>query len=173
MKNYFYWNDIALRVQEILTNNIKSLGTIKKIVTGDFCLLPTPSTTDFYNFFPCVLIETDNMELFYDNRALDTTTQDYSYSIYYIYPYGASAVNKDIFAQEETKLVANILMNYRTLDNFQLPKSENQSGFVVIDSEIKSISFDNEIKQLFLNMEVPLSVSLIKYIVTIKTLRKG
>jgi len=173
MKNYFYWKDIALRVQEILTNNIKSLGTIKKIVTGDFCLLPTPSAKDFHNFFPCVLIETDNMELFYDNKALDTTTQDYSYNIYYIYPYGSSAVNKDMFAQEETKLVANILMNYYNLDNFQSPKSENQSGFVVTNSEIKSISFDNEIKQLFLNMEVPLSVSLIKYIVTIKTLRKG
>lgn len=173
MKNYFYWNDIALKIQKILTDNIQSLGTIKKIVTGDFCLLPSPSAKDFYNFFPCILIETDNMELFYDNKALDTTTQDYAYSIYYIYPYGASVVNKDIFAQDETKLVANVLMNYRTLDSFQLSKADNEAGFVVLDSEIKSISFDNEIKQLFLNMEVPLSVSLIKYIVTIKTLRKG
>lgn len=163
---------MALRIQEILTNNIKSSGTIKKIVTGDFCLLPLPSAKDFYNFFPCVLIETNNMEIAYDNKVLATTTQDYFYDIYCIYPYGANLVNKDIYAQEETKLIANILMEYSNLDNFQLEKAINQSGFVVLDSEIKSISFDNEVKQLFLNMEVPLSVSLIKYIVTIKTFRK-
>ncbi len=81
-------------------------------------------------------------------------------------------MDTDINAKEATKTIANTLFNYRTLDNFKLNKTDSEVGFVVIDSGIDHLSFDNEMKQFFLNIEVPLSVSLIRFIVRIKTFRE-
>lgn len=171
MKNHFYWSNIETQIQRILTDELYKFDNFNKIVTGNFCLLPTPSSKEFNNFFPCILIEANNANIFYDNKVLDITTQSYNYDIYYIHPYGGKiSQDVDINAQEQTKLIANVLINYRTLDSLKLDKSETEVGFIVIDSEIQGISFDNEIKQVFLNMDISASVSIIKFKVDIKTL---
>lgn len=171
MKNYFYWTEIENKLLKILRENT-DLNNIKTVVSGDFSLMPAPRAQEFYDFFPCILVELKSSNIFYDNKAFDTTSQKYNFNVYYIYPHGGKFSDYDMLSEENTRNITNILMNYRTLGGYEMDKSSTESGFKVIDSNILNISFDNEIRQIFLDMDIPLSVSIIEYSVDVKTLRR-
>lgn len=170
MTNFFYWKETADKIHDMLMENIdKSIA--KTIVTGDFTLLPYPQDIeDFNSFFPCILIEFDNTEISYPNKADKVTSQIYSYNIFYLYPYGSRLTDVDMDSLRGTREIANVLMNNRTLEDLKLKKDNENSGFITVDSEISGISFDNDISRIFIDSDVPLSLSIIDFKVEIRTL---
>ncbi len=165
-----YFGNLASSIAEIIRQNT-SVDIVKEVVVGDFTLLPAIHDTSFEEYFPCVLVEPKELEIAYDNKSLDTQTHDYSFDIYYIYPFYWNNSNVSEGSMNNIRAVINSLMNNRTLNDFNLDRDENEVGFIVIDSQIQKVSFDNEVHQFFLNLEIPLNVSLIEFNVTIKTLR--
>lgn len=167
MKNYFYSNEIATRIRDLINENI-SEEAAKNISVGDFSILPYPDK--LVDYLPAVIISTDTIENKFANESSSVSYTPYYFSIYYIYSYtyeGDSNAERDgkKYAQE----IANVLMNFRTLNDFKILASEIEVGGLVVSSMLSNIDFDNTKHEFFRSLEIPAHISKIEFCVGFRT----
>lgn len=172
MKNFFYSNELALKIEEILDANLPA--TIKNISTGDFSILPMPDDQKFHEYFPAVIIHLKDVENTTANKALQIYQQEYSFEISYIYPYTFETF-EDVPASARVNVqkVANIFMNNPRLEDFVMAKTNEEAGGQVLTSKVQMIHFDNAESEVFRNLEIPISVAVLEYVVAFRTYQKG
>lgn len=168
MKNYFYSNDIANKIKELL--DAKLPADIKNISVGGFDILPAPDRLN--EFLPAVIISSEESEITDANKAMDIMLQEYVYTIYYLYPYTFSEFeDTPSKSRQGAEKVANALINYRTLDDLVIDPTEHEAGGQIITSAISSIKFDNAETKFFRTLEIPASIAIIEYLVAFRTFK--
>ncbi|CAK7055813.1 hypothetical protein [Tissierella sp.] len=169
MKNYFYTTEIADAIRDLFDEKLP-LEVAKNISVGDFTVLPAPSKLDDY--LPAVIINLSDNDVTDSNIALGIYTQQYTYDIYYLYPYTFKEFqDTPKEATKNAEYIANILMNYRTLNDFIIEPTEVESGGRVITSAISSLSFDNAETKLFRALDIPAYIVHIEYYLAFGTFR--
>ena len=171
MKNYFYTTEIADEIRRLLDEKLP-IEVAKNISVGDFTILPAPEKLDEY--LPAVIINLSDNDVVDSNIALDIYTQQYTYDIYYLYPYTFNEFeDTPVEAIQKAETIANTLMNYRTLDDFIIEPTEDESGGQVITSAISRLTFDNAETKLFRALEIPAYIVHIEYYLVFRTFRGG
>ena len=169
MRNYFYTTDIAVEIKELLDRELPSRAA-KNISVGDFTILPAPEKLDEY--LPAVIINLSDNDVVDSNIALDIYTQQYTYDIYYLYPYTFKEFeDTPVEAIKKAENVANILMNHKTLDDFTVPPSEGEVGGQIITSAISRLNFDNAETKMFRALDIPAYIVHIEYYLAFRTYR--
>lgn len=169
MKNYFYTTDIANRIKDLLDDNL-SLEVVKNISVGDFTVLPQPEKLEEY--LPAVIINLSENDVVDSNIVLDIYTQQYTYDIHFIYPYTFKEFeDTPVEAIEKAEAVANVLMNYKTLNDFVVDPTEVESGGQVVTSAISRLRFDNAETELFRAINIPAYIVNIEYYLAFRTYR--
>jgi hypothetical protein len=167
MKNYFYSNEIAEQIRTLIDSKVSS-ECAKNISVGDMGILPGPDKLAEY--LPAVLINAEELENIFANESLNVSYTPYYYSIYYLYPYTFEGDNNaEIEAKKYAQEVANVLMNYRTLDNFKIGQSDTEIGGLVVYSQLSGIKFDSAENELFRALEVPAKIAKIEFVVGFRT----
>ena len=168
MKNYFYTTEIGEKIKDLL--NEKLPDDIKNISVGDFTVLPAPDKLEEY--LPAVIINLNDNDVVDSNIALDIYTQQYTYDIYFIYPYQfrefEDTPSEAIKRAEE---IANILINYKTLDDFIVDPADDEVGGQIITSAISKLTFDNAETKMFRALEIPAYIVHIEYYLAFRTYR--
>lgn len=169
MKNYFYTTEIANKIKELLDEELP-LEVAKNISVGDFTVLPQPK--DLEEYLPAIIINLSDNDVVDSNIALDIYTQQYTYDIHYIYPYQFKEFeDTPVEAIQKAEMVANTLMNYKTLDDFIVEPTEEEAGGEIITSAIARLSFDNAETELFKALEIPAYIIHIEYYLAFRTYR--
>ncbi|WP_129596029.1 hypothetical protein [Anaerophilus nitritogenes] len=170
IKNYFYSNKIADKIQEILDREIPG-DAAKNINTGDFGILPPPEELEKY--LPAIIISIEEVDPVMANEALEIQYYPYYFSIYYIYPYTFESFN-DVPSEARNNIesIANVLMNHKTLENFMIEKSEKEVGGLILSSSITKISFENIENEFFRSLKIPASIGKISYVIGFRTFRR-
>lgn len=169
MKNYFYPNEIACKIKQLINDNISSVSA-KNITVGDFSVLPQPK--DLPKYLPAVLINNDEIVNVFANESLNIAYTPYYYSIYYIYPYTfehVSSTETEINTKKYINELSNVLMNFRTLDNFKIEKNDNEAGGLVVYSKLSNIEFDTAESEFFRGLKIPVNISKITFCVGFRT----
>jgi len=169
MKNYFYTTEIADAIRDLLDEKLPQ-EVAKNISTGDFTVLPAPEELEKY--LPAVIINLSDNDITDSNIALGIYTQQYTYDIYYLYPYTFKEFEdtpKEATINAES--IANILMNYRTLNDFTIEPTEVEAGGQVVTSAISSLSFDNAETKLFRALDIPAYIVHVEYYLAFRTFR--
>ncbi len=170
MKNYFYTTEIAKVIKGLLDDKLP-IDEIKNISVGDFTVLPAPDKLDEY--LPAVIINLSDNDVVDSNIALDIYTQQYTYDIHLIYPYKFKEFeDTPVEAIKKAEMVANILMNYKTLDDFIIDPDENEAGGQIITSAISKLNFDNAETKMFRALDVPAYIVHIEYYLAFRTYRE-
>jgi len=170
LKNYFYSNEIGERIRGLIDTKV-SAECAKNVSVGDISILPAPDKLNEY--LPAVLITTNEVENVSTNENLDISYTPYYYTIYYLYPYTyENDSNTEIEAKKYAQEVANVLMNYRTLDNFKIPALDTEIGGLVIYSKLSNIKFDSAESEVFRALEVPAKIITMDFAVGFRTYRK-
>mgnify|MGYP001027098359 CR=1 FL=1 len=171
MRNYFYTTDIAVEIKELLDRELPSRAA-KNISVGDFTILPAPEKLDEY--LPAVIINLSDNDVVDSNIALDIYTQQYTYDIYYLYPYTFKEFeDTPVEAIKKAEIIANTLMNNRTLGDLRVDPTEDEAGGQVITSAVSRITFDNAETKLFRALEIPAYIVHIEYYLAFRTFRGG
>jgi len=169
MKNYFYTSEIANAIKELLDEKLP-IDEIKNISVGDFTVLPAPDELDEY--LPAVIINLADNEVVDSNIALDIYTQQYTYDIHLVFPYRFKEFeDTPVEAIKKAEMVANILMNYKTLDDFMVEADEYEAGGQILTSAISSLNFDNVETKMFRALEIPAYIVHIEYYLAFRTFR--
>lgn len=169
MKNYFYTTEIADAIRDLFDEKLPQ-EVAKNISTGDFTVLPAPSKLEEY--LPAVIINLSDNDVTDSNIALGIHTQQYTYDIYYLYPYTFKEFeDTPKKATKNAEYIANVLMNHRTLDDFTIEPTEMEAGGQVITSTISRLNFDNAETDLFRALEIPASIVHIEYYLAFRTFR--
>lgn len=167
MKNYFYADQIAARLRELLNREL-SQECAKNISTGDFSILPEPEKLN--NYLPAVIIENTSLEMDCANESLDIYYQPHQFAIWYFCPYRFEAFeDTPQIAKGHIHEVANVLMHYVTLDQFGIEPSNTEAGGRVIASQVLRIAYDNAETKLFRALELPMFIGRIDYQVDFRT----
>ena len=119
---------------------------------------------------PAVLISQNSTKVTPSNKFTAVYFTPYTFEIQYIYPITleyAQDFNKAF--KNNTEQIANILMNYRDLDNFIIEQGNDQQGGFVIDTEVEYITFDSEENMFFRELEIPALIASIKFVVGFRT----
>lgn len=167
MRNYFYTDKLAARIQELLAAAL-SESTARNISTGDFGILPAP---DYLNdYLPAIIIEQTQLEVTCAHEGLGIFYQPHQFCLWYFYPYEfndwePTAQKGARYLQE----VANVLMNQPTLSDYRIEPSPAEAGGRVINAQVLRLSYDNAETKLFRAMELPLFVGRIDYQVDFRT----
>lgn len=170
MKNYFYTTEIAKAIKGLLDDKLP-IDEIKNISVGDFTVLPAPDKLDEY--LPAVIINLSENDVVDSNIALDIYTQQYTYDIHLIYPYRFKEFeDTPVEAIKKAEMVANILMNYKTLDDFIIDPDENEAGGQIITSAISKLNFDNAETKMFRALDIPAYIVQIEYYLAFRTYRR-
>lgn len=170
MKNYFYGDDLSKKIQKLLDTHLPQ-DVSQNISIGDFTVLPAPEYIESY--LPAVLINQTTIDVTSANKSMGVYSTPYSFDISYVYP--ITLENEKDYHQNfklNTEIIANVLMNYRTLEDFIIDPSENEQGGHVIDSEVLSMTFDSDENTFFRQLEIPALISNVKYIVGFRTYAK-
>jgi len=171
MKNYFYTTRIANKVKELLDEKLP-IEVAKNISVGDFTVLPAPEKLEEY--LPAIIIDTSNNNITDSNLALGIYTQQLTFDIYYLYPYTFKEFeDTPTEAIQKAEQIANILMNYRTLEDFVIEPTETEAGGQVITSAISGIDFDTAETKFFKALQIPAHISHIEYYLAFRTFRGG
>lgn len=166
MKNYFYTDKVAEKIRTILNEKLYE-DAAKVINIGDFSILPGPD--DLKDYLPAILINITNEEIIDGNEALGIYTQQYNYDIYYIRPYDYKAFTEiPIDSMKVVKEIANILMNYPTLDNFSIDPTDKEVGGEVLWGAISTIDHDTVENEFFRNLQIPAYIEKIEYFLAFK-----
>ena len=169
MKNYFYTTEIAKAIKELLDDKLP-IDEIKNISVGDFTVLPAPDKLDEY--LPAVIINLSDNDVVDSNIALDIYTQQYTYDIHLIYPYKFKEFeDTPVEAIKKAEMVANILMNHKTLDDFIIYSSEDEAGGQIVTSAISRLNFDNAETKMFRALDIPAYIVHIEYYLAFRTYR--
>lgn len=169
MKNYFYTTEIAKAIKELLDDKLP-IDEIKNISVGDFTVLPAPDKLDEY--LPAVIINLSDNDVVDSNIALDIYTQQYTYDIHLIYPYKFKEFeDTPVEAIKKAEMVANILMNHKTLDGFTIYSSEDEAGGQIVTSAISRLNFDNAETKMFRALDIPAYIVHIEYYLAFRTYR--
>lgn len=168
-KNAFYWNEVEAAIIKLLTEQVPA-DMAKKVVAGNFQLLPTPADDDFNDFFPAILVAVQGANIDYDNAALKPTTQDYAFKIYYLTT--DDGVSTEQGNRKAVRLICNALFEDFTLGDLYIEKSETEIGMQGLGGQIFSLNFESEIMELFYQLQIPVHVSEIDYVYTVKTFRR-
>lgn len=169
MKNYFYTTEIADAIKQLFDEKLP-IEVAKNISTGDFTVLPAPSKLDEY--LPAVIINLSDNDITDSNIALGIYTQQYTYDIYYLYPYTFKEFeDTPKEATINAEYIANVLMNHRTLNDFTVEPTETEAGGQILTSAISSLSFDNAETELFRALEIPAYIVHIEYYLAFRTFR--
>lgn len=167
MKNYFYSNVIAEQIRTLLDENL-SEEVSKNITVGDFSVLPSPKNLNEY--LPAIVISLAEMDNKCANETLNVMYTPYYFNIYYIYPYTfESNMNPEKRGRRNAEKVANVLMNFRTLDGFKIKKSEVEAGGLVIHSVLSNIKYESLEDEFFRRVEIPMHISSIEFCVGFRT----
>jgi|GEM_PF-6480330 len=169
MKNYFYTTEIANAIKELLDDKLP-IDEVKNISVGDFTVLPAPDKLDEY--LPAVIINLSDNDVVDSNIALDIYTQQYTYDIHLIYPYKFKEFeDTPVEAIKKAEMVANILMNHKTLDDFIIYSSEDEAGGQIVTSAISRLNFDNAETKMFRALDIPAYIVHIEYYLAFRTYR--
>lgn len=169
MKNYFYTTEIANKIKELLDEKLPT-DEIKNISVGDFTVLPAPDKLDEY--LPAVIINLSDNDVVDSNIALGIYTQQYTYDIHLIYPYQFKEFeDTPTEAIKKAELIANILMNHKTLDDFIVEADENEAGGQIVTSAISRLTFDNAETKMFRALDIPAYIVHIEYYLAFRTYR--
>lgn len=169
VKNYFYTTEIADAIKDLFDEKLP-LQVAKNISVGDFTVLPAPDKLDEY--LPAVIINISDNDVTDSNIALDIYTQQYTYDIYYLYPYTFKEFeDTPKEATKNAEYVANILMNYKTLNDFIINQDDDEAGGQIITSAISKLSFDNAEAKLFRALDIPAYIVHIEYYLAFRTFR--
>lgn len=170
MKNYFYTNDISNKIKELLDKELPEEAALN-ISIGDFTVLPAPEKLEGY--LPAVLINLSSQEVIDSNIALEVFTQQYTFDIYYVYPYSLKEFEDTPGkAIDCSEIISNALMNNRTLRDMQVPKSSDEAGGQVITSYVSKIDYDNAETKLFRSLSIPAHITHIEYCLVFRTFRR-
>lgn len=170
MKNFFYTNEIAGKIKELLDRELPNTAALN-ISIGDFTVLPAPEKLEEY--LPAVLINISDQETIESNLALEVFTHQYTFGIHYIYPYTLKEFeDTPAKAIEASQMIANILMNYRTLEGFNIDKSPEEAGGQVVSSAVSRIDHDNAETKLFKSLSIPAHITNIEYYLAFRTYRR-
>ena len=74
-------------------------------------------------------------------------------------------------AIKKAEMVANILMNHKTLDGFTIYSSEDEAGGQIVTSAISRLNFDNAETKMFRALDVPAYIVHIEYYLAFRTYR--
>ncbi|GMG96254.1 hypothetical protein [Tepidimicrobium xylanilyticum] len=171
MKNYFYTTEIANKIRNLLDGKLP-IEVAKNISVGDFTILPAPEKLDEY--LPAVIINLSCNDLVDSNIALDVYTQQYTYDIYYLYPYTFREFeDTPVEAIQKAEVIANIFMNHKTIDDFKIEPTEKEAGGQIITSTVSRLTFDNAETKLFRALEIPAYIIHIEYYLAFRTFRGG
>lgn len=169
MKNYFYTTEVADRIKELFDNELP-LDIAKNISVGDFTVLPAPDKLEEY--LPAVIINVSEQDVTDSNLSLDIFTQQYTYDIYYLYPYTFKEFeDTPKTATKNAEYVANLLMNFRTLDDFKVESNDFEAGGEVITSAISKLDYDNAETKLFRSLDIPAHITHIEFYLAFRTYR--
>ena len=170
MENYFYSNEIAEHIKFLLDENLPKEAA-KNITVGDFTVLPDPDT--YTEYLPAVIISTNEMAVTSANLSRRIFHTPYNYTIYYLFPYtfepGTEPVKQ---CQKNAEAIANILINDHTLDGFEIDKTYDEAGGMVVTSEMSRIRYDNTEQAFFRELRLPVSVASINFSVDFRTFDK-
>lgn len=169
MKNYFYTTEVAEKIKELFDTELP-LDIAKNISVGDFSVLPAPDKLEEY--LPAVIINVSEQDVTDSNLALDIFTQQYTYDIYYLYPYTFKEFeDTPTKATKSAEHVANLLMNFRTLNDFAISPSNLEAGGQVVTSVISKLNYDNAETKLFRSLSIPAHITHIEYFLAFRTFR--
>lgn len=169
MKNYFYTTEIADAMRDLFDEKLP-LEVAKNISVGDFTVLPAPVKLDEY--LPAVIINLSDNDVTDSNIALDIYTQQYTYDIYYLYPYTFKEFqDTPKEATKNAEYIANVLMNHKTLNDFIIEPTEMEAGGQIITSAVSSLNFDNAETKLFKALDIPAYIVHIEYYLAFRTFR--
>lgn len=169
MKNYFYTTEVADKIKELFDNELP-LDIAKNISVGDFTVLPAPDKLEEY--LPAVIINVSEQDVTDSNLSLDIFTQQYTYDIYYLYPYTFKEFeDTPKTATKNAEYVANLLMNFRTLDDFKVESNDFEAGGEVITSAISKLDYDNAETKLFRSLDIPAHITHIEFYLAFRTYR--
>lgn len=167
MKNYFYADQIAAMMREILNREL-SQDCAKNISTGDFSILPEPEKLNA--FLPAVIIENTEVDVQCANEALDIFYQPHQFALWYLYPYRFEVFeDTPKVAKAYVHEVANVLMNHMTLGGLDIAPSDTEAGGRVIASQVLRIAYDNAETKLFRALDLPMFIGRIDYQVDFRT----
>lgn len=167
LKNYFYAEQIAQRIKEILDEHL-SQECAKNISTGDFSILPEPERLDGY--LPAVIIENGGLGVESANEQLAIYYMLHQFSIWYFYPYSFETMEDvPLKAKQHLHQIANVLMNFKRLDGFEIKRSETEAGGLVLGSSIQQLAYDNAETKLFRALDLPMFIGRIDYQVDFRT----
>lgn len=168
--NYFYIKEISNRIKMILDENLDA-NIAMNISCGEFNILPDPQV--FNKYLPAVIIDLKNISNNNANESLGINYTPYVFEISYIYPYDFK--NKEemsLRAKENTRLIANILMDNKTLNDFEIQRSNKEVGGKIITSYLSSINFDESETKFFREIDISCHISKIYYEVGFRTYRR-
>lgn len=167
MKNYFYAEQIAARIKDILQKTLDQQCAVS-ISTGDFSILPEPE--ELNAFLPAVIIENIEVDIQCANEALDIFYQPHQFAVWYFYPYKFTEYeDTPKAAKAHAHEVANALMNHMTLDDLDIAPSDAEAGGRVMASQVLRIAYDNAETKLFRALELPMFIGRIDYQVDFRT----
>lgn len=167
MKNYFYTEQLAERIRDILNRELSG-ECARNISTGDFSILPEPENLNKY--LSAVIIEHTALDISCANEQLDIFYQPHQFAVWYFYPYAFTEFeNTPAKAMQYVHEVANVLMNYMTLDDLDISPSETEAGGRVIASQVLRIAYDNAETKLFRMLDLPMFIGRIDYQVDFRT----
>lgn len=167
MKNYFYTEQLAERIRDILNREL-SEECARNISTGDFSILPEPESLNKY--LPAVIVEHTALDVSCANEQLDIFYQPHQFAVWYFYPYAFTEFeNTPKKAMQYVHEVANVLMNYMTLDGFEVEATETEAGGKVLSSQVQRIAYDNAETKLFRALDLPMFIGRIDFLVEFRT----
>ena len=149
-------NKLSSLICETLSS-YKELDFLVTISKGDLSLLPAPE--DFDKFMPAVIVDPTDVYLAYStNKSIAGSKYDFDikYLKYYNGEYCLD-VKEEAIAEGET--IADVLMGDITLNSTILEEGR------VIDTELVHIGFNAEESQIFSNLELPVVVININYVI--------
>lgn len=167
MKNYFYNDRIAQRLQMLLDKELPA-ECARNISTGEFGILPEPDSLAEY--LPAVLIRNTGVALKEVNGALGIMMTENNFEIVYLYPYTFTQL-QDVpdQARKNLQLIANLLLCSRTLDSFSVAPDQEEAGGILLAGKVKNLRFDSRETKLFRREEVPAVVGVIEYTAEFRT----
>ena len=169
MKNYFYTTEVADKMKELFDRELP-LDIAKNISVGDFTVLPAPDKLEEY--LPAVIINVSEQDVSDSNLSLDIFTQQYTYDLYYLYPYTFKEFeDTPKKATKNAEYVANLLMNLRTLEDFTIDPTSLEAGGQVVTSAISKLDYDNAETKLFRSLDIPAHITHIEYYLAFRTFR--
>lgn len=171
IKNYIYCDRIGEQIRKLLDRELPT-ECAKNISTGDFSILPEPERLTAY--LPAVLIHNTNVQVQDINAGLDLVLTENHFEVLYLYPYDFKRM-EDVpaIAKENLRMIANVLMNHRTLEGYTVEPSEHEAGGILTTSRVDVIRFDSAETKLFRSIEVPMAVGVIEYVTEFRTYQRG